>query len=70
MAHVFHGKLYFTRDHMQGNFILKNSKLPEPKISPKRHLQVVSMCSCSAWCMIARTVSKPNICRLLMLHCL
>jgi hypothetical protein len=31
---------------------------------------VVSMCSCSAWCMIARRVYKPNICRLLMLHCL
>ena len=28
------------------------------------------MRSCSAWCMIARRVSKPNICRLLMLHCL
>ena len=74
MAHVFHGKLYFTRDHMQGNFIPKNLKLPEPKPSPKRHLQghlqVVSMCSCSASCMIARRVSKPNICRLLMLHCL
>ena len=28
------------------------------------------MCSCSAWCMIARRVSKLNICRLLMLHCL
>ena len=28
------------------------------------------MCSCSAWCIIARRVPKPNICRLLMLHCL
>ena len=36
----------------------------------KRHLQVVSMCSCPTWCMIARRVSKPNICGLLMLHCL
>ena len=25
------------------------------------------LCGCSAWCMIARRVSKPNICRLLML---
>ena len=36
----------------------------------QRHLQVVSMCSCSAWCMITRRVSNPNICRLLMPHCL
>ena len=28
------------------------------------------MCICSAWCMIARRVSKPNICRLLKPHCL
>ena len=28
------------------------------------------MCNCSAWCMIARRVSKPNICRLRILHCL
>ena len=35
MAHVFDGKLYFTRDHMQGNFISKNLKLPEPKLAPK-----------------------------------
>ena len=30
MAHVFDGKLYFTRDHMQGNFIPKNLTLPKP----------------------------------------
>ena len=35
MAHVFDGKLYFTRDHMLGNFIPKNLKLPEPKLAPK-----------------------------------
>ena len=35
MAHVFDGKLYFTRDPMQGNFIPKNLKLPEPKPAPK-----------------------------------
>ena len=67
MAHVFDGKLYFTRDHMQGNFIPKNLKLPEPKPAPslgQRHLQVVSMRNCSAWCMIARRVFKLNICRL------
>ena len=34
MAHVFDGKLYLTRDHMQGNFIPKNLKLPEPKGEP------------------------------------
>ena len=27
-------------------------------------------CNCSAWCIIARRVSKPNICRLRILHCL
>ena len=30
----------------------------------------MSMCNCSAWCMVARRVSKPNICRLRILHCL
>ena len=35
MAHVFDGKLYFTRDHMQGNFIPKNLKLPQPKPTAK-----------------------------------
>ena len=35
MAHVFDGKLYFTRNHMQGNFIPKNLKLPEPTPAPK-----------------------------------
>ena len=35
MAHVFDGKLYFTRYHMQGNFIPKNLKLPQPKPAPE-----------------------------------
>ena len=35
MAHVFNGKLYFTRDHMQGTFIPKNLNSPEPKPAPK-----------------------------------
>ena len=35
MVHVFDGKLYFTRDHMQGNFIPRNLKLPQPKPAPK-----------------------------------
>ena len=30
MAHVFDGKVYFTRDHTQGNFIPRNLKLPDP----------------------------------------
>ena len=77
MAYVFDEKLYFTRDHTQGNFIRRNLKLPDPN-QPlnlgqrhlQRHLQVVSMCNCSAWCMIAGRVSKPNICGLLMPRCL
>ena len=48
MAHVFDGKLYLTRDHMQGNFIPKNLKLPEPKHQPKasssgEHVQLFRM---------------------------
>ena len=35
MAHVFDGKLYFTRDHMQGNLIPKTLKLPQPKSAPQ-----------------------------------
>ena len=42
----------------------------QPLSLSQRHLQVVSMCNCSAWCMVARRVSKPNICRLCILHCL
>ena len=35
MADVFDGKLYFTRDHMQDNFIPKKLKLRQPKPAPK-----------------------------------
>ena len=35
MDDVFDGKLYFTREHMQGNFIPINLKLLEPKLAPK-----------------------------------
>ena len=35
MADVFDGKLYFTRDHMQDNFIPKKLKLRQPKPTPK-----------------------------------
>ena len=48
----------------------KSSSSSDHRPHLQRHLQVVSMCSCSAWCMIARRVSNPNICRLLMLHSL
>ena len=46
MAHV-HGKLYFTRDHMQGNFIPKNLKLPKPKPAPKPRAKASSKASSS-----------------------
>ena len=45
MAHVFDGKLYFTRDHMQGNFIPKD--LPQPKPSPKPQAKASSKASLS-----------------------
>ena len=35
MAHVFDGKLWSLVKYMQGNFISKNLKLPEPKPAPK-----------------------------------
>ena len=44
MAHVFDGKLYFTRDHMQGNFI---PKMPEPKPAPKPRAKACSKASSS-----------------------
>ena len=47
MAHVFDGKLYFTIDHMQGNFIPKNLKLPEPKPAPKPQAKASSAASSS-----------------------
>ena len=47
MAHVFDGKLYFTRDHMQGNFIPSNLKLPEPKPAPKPQAKASSKASSS-----------------------
>ena len=47
MAHVFDGKLYFTRDHMQGNFIPKNLKLQEPKPAPKPRAKASSKATSS-----------------------
>ena len=64
MAHVLDGKLYLTRDQMQGNFIPKNLKLPEPKPAPKPQPKVSSsgsMCNCSAWCMITRSVPSRTV---------
>ena len=52
------GDLFAVLEYMKGG-----------QVVGQRHLQVVSMCSCSAWCMIARRVSNPNISRLLMLAC-
>ena len=56
-------------EYMKGGQMVTHPCAPLPRIE-FRHLQVVSMCNCSAWCMIARRVSKPNICRLRILHCL
>ena len=47
MAHVFDGKLYFIRDHMQGDFIPKNLKVPEPKPAPKAQAKATSKASSS-----------------------
>ena len=40
MAHVFDGTLYFTRDHMQGNFFAKNLKLPQPSNFTAKNLKL------------------------------
>ena len=45
MAHVSFGKLYCTRDHMQGNLIPKNLKL---KPTPKPRAKASSKASSSA----------------------
>ena len=47
MAHVFDRKLYFTTDHMQGNFIPKTLKSPQPKPSPKPQAKASSKASSS-----------------------
>ena len=54
---------------MQGNFIPKILKVPEPKPAPKPRAKACSKASSSGehvqlfrMCMIARRVSKPNIC--------
>jgi len=41
------GSFYFTRNHMQGNFICKNLKLPEPKPAPKLRAKASSKASSS-----------------------
>ena len=47
MAHVFDGKLYFTREHLQGTFIPKNLKLPQPNPAPKPQAKASSKASSS-----------------------
>ena len=47
MAHVFDGKLYFTRDHLQGNFIPKSLKLPQPNPTPNPQAKASSKASSS-----------------------
>ena len=47
VARVFDGKLYFIRDHMQGNFIPKDLKLPQPKPAPKPPAKTSSKASSS-----------------------
>ena len=47
MAHVFEGKLYFTRDYMQGKFVHKNLKLREPKPASKPRAKASSKASSS-----------------------
>ena len=39
--------MYFTRDHLQGNFISKNLKLHEPKLPPKPRAMASSKASSS-----------------------
>ena len=72
MAHVFHGKLYFTRDHMQGSFICKNLKLAQPKPSPKPQAKASSKASSSGehvqlFRMMYDRKKGFQACRLLML---
>ena len=72
MAHVFDGKLCFTRDHMQGKFIPKDLKWPQPKPAPKPHAKASSKAfSSGEHVQLFRMMyDRKKICRLLMLHCL
>ena len=63
------GDQFAVLEYMKGGQMVTHPCAPLPRIE-FTHLQVVSMCNCSAWCTIARRVSKPNICRLRILHCL
>ena len=51
---------FAVSEYMKGGQMVTPPCAPLPSIG-FRHLQVVSMCNCSTWCMIARRVSKPNI---------
>ena len=46
---------------MKGGQMVTHPCAPLPTIEFK-YLQLVSTCNCFEWCMIARRVSKPNIC--------
>ena len=48
MARDLDGELHFTRDHMQGNFIAKHLKLPQPKVAPKPQPKTSSKASSNA----------------------
>ena len=48
-------------EYMKGGQMVTPPCAPLPTIEFK-YLQLVSTCNCFAWCMIARRVSKPNIC--------
>ena len=41
------GSCFFTRDHMQGNFIPKDLKLPQPKPAPRPQAKTSSKASSS-----------------------
>ena len=62
------GDQFALLEYMKGGQMATHPCAPLPRIQV-RHPQGVSMCNCSARCMIARRVSKPNICRLRILHC-
>ena len=74
MAHVFDGKLYFTRDHMQANFIPKNLKLPQPKSAPKTQAKASSKAFSSGEHVqlfrMAYDCKKGFQAAFVMLHCL
>ena len=47
-------------EYMKGGQMVTHPCAPLRRIE-FRHLQVVSMCNCSAWCMIARRVQAEHL---------